>query len=136
MKILHTMLRVGNLDRSIAFYKEVFGMKELARKENEAGKYTLVFLGWGENVKDEATIELTYNWSVEEYELGTAYGHIAIEVEDIEATYAKSEEVLPGSAIRAPGKVKGMNNLGSVIAFVEDPDKYKIELIQKATLDL
>ncbi|WKE64375.1 lactoylglutathione lyase [Gallaecimonas kandeliae] len=126
MRILHTMLRVGDLDRSIAFYTEVLGMKLLRRSENSEYKYTLAFVGYGEE-KDEAVLELTYNWGVDSYDLGSAYGHIAIEAEDIhgicEAVKAKG-----GKVTREPGPVLGGS---TVIAFVEDPDGYKIEFIAK-----
>lgn len=126
MRILHTMLRVGDLQRSIDFYTRVLGMKLLRKSENSEYKYTLAFVGYGDE-KDEAVIELTYNWGVSEYELGSAYGHIALEADDIYATC----EVLraAGAKItREPGPVKGGT---TVIAFVEDPDGYKIELIAK-----
>ncbi|MFM4998005.1 lactoylglutathione lyase [Aeromonas sanarellii] len=126
MRILHTMLRVGDLQRSIDFYTRVLGMTLLRKSENSEYKYTLAFVGYGDE-KDEAVIELTYNWGVSEYELGSAYGHIALEADDIYGTC----EVLraAGAKItREPGPVKGGT---TVIAFVEDPDGYKIELIAK-----
>jgi lactoylglutathione lyase len=124
---LHTMLRVGDLERSVKFYTGLFGMRELRRHEVPAGKYTLAFLGYG----DEAThtvLELTYNWGVEKYELGTAFGHLAIGVPDI---YGVAETLRAAGAkiTREPGPVKFGTTL---IAFVEDPDGYKIELIQRA----
>ncbi|MFQ1892174.1 lactoylglutathione lyase [Aeromonas veronii] len=126
MRILHTMLRVGDLQRSIDFYTRVLGMKLLRKSENSEYKYTLAFVGYGDE-KDEAVIELTYNWGVSEYELGSAYGHIALEADDI---YATCEALRASGAkiTREPGPVKGGT---TVIAFVEDPDGYKIELIAK-----
>ena len=126
MRILHTMLRVGDLQRSIDFYTRVLGMTLLRKSENSEYKYTLAFVGYGDE-KDEAVIELTYNWGVSEYELGSAYGHIALEADDIYATCAALRAA--GAKItREPGPVKGGT---TVIAFVEDPDGYKIELIAK-----
>ena len=127
MQLLHTMIRVGNLDRSIAFYTEVLGMKLLRKSDNEAYKYTLAFVGYGEESEGAAVIELTYNWGVEEYELGTAFGHLAIAHPDI---YALSDELKAAGAkvVREPGPVLGGT---THIAFVEDPDGYKIELIQR-----
>jgi lactoylglutathione lyase len=126
MRILHTMLRVGNLERSIKFYTEVLGMKLLRQSDNEEYKYSLAFVGYGEET-DEAVIELTYNWGVESYEPGTAYGHIALEAEDIYAT-CDALRAAGAKITREPGPVKGGT---TVIAFVEDPDGYKIELINK-----
>ena len=126
MRILHTMLRVGDLQRSIDFYTQVLGMKLLRKSENTEYKYTLAFVGYGDE-KDEAVIELTYNWGVEQYDPGTAFGHIALEAEDIYATCA-AIRAAGGTITREPGPVKG----GSTeIAFVVDPDGYKIELINK-----
>lgn len=126
MRILHTMLRVGDLDRAVAFYTEVLGMKLLRQSDNPQYKYTLAFVGYGDE-KDEAVLELTYNWGVDSYELGNAYGHVAIEVDDI---YGICEQVKAkgGKVTREPGPVKGGS---TVIAFVEDPDGYKIEFIGK-----
>ena len=126
MRILHTMLRVGNLDKSIAFYTDIMGMKLLRTSENTEYEYTLAFVGYGDE-KDEAVLELTYNWGTESYDLGNAYGHIAIEAEDI---YGMCEQIRAagGKVTREPGPVKGGT---TVIAFVEDPDGYKIELIAK-----
>ena len=126
MRILHTMLRVGDLQRSIDFYTRVLGMKLLRKSENNEYKYTLAFVGYGDE-KDEAVIELTYNWGVSEYELGSAYGHIALEADDIYAT-CDALRAAGAKITREPGPVKGGT---TVIAFVEDPDGYKIELIAK-----
>ncbi|PPC76300.1 glyoxalase I [Pokkaliibacter plantistimulans] len=126
MRILHTMLRVGDLQRSIDFYSSVLGMRLLRQSENAEYKYTLAFMGYGEET-ETAVIELTYNWGVDSYDLGTAYGHIAIEADDI---YAMCDAIKAqgGKVTREPGPVKGGS---TVIAFVEDPDGYKIELIEK-----
>ena len=126
MRILHTMLRVGDLDRSIAFYTEILGMRVLRRNDYPEGKFTLAFVGYGEE-RDGAVIELTHNWGVEKYELGTAFGHVAIEVED---AYAACAEIRKrgGRVVREAGPMKHGT---TVIAFVEDPDGYKIELIQR-----
>ncbi|WP_323883404.1 lactoylglutathione lyase [Aeromonas caviae] len=126
MRILHTMLRVGDLQRSIDFYTRVLGMTLLRKSENSEYKYTLAFVGYGDE-KDEAVIELTYNWGVSEYELGSAYGHIALEADDIYAT-CEALRAVGAKITREPGPVKGGT---TVIAFVEDPDGYKIELIAK-----
>ena len=126
-RILHTMLRVGDLDRSINFYTNVLGMKLLRKSENEEFEYTLAFIGYAEE-SESAVIELTYNWGTSEYDLGNGYGHIAIGADDI---YAACEEIRQtgGEIIREPGPVKG----GTVeIAFVKDPDGYSIELINSA----
>lgn len=126
MRLLHTMLRVGNLDRSIDFYTKVLGMKLLRKTENPEYKYTLAFVGYGTN-PDHAEIELTYNWGVDNYEMGTAYGHMAIGVPD---AYKACEEVrkVGGKVTREAGPVKGGT---TVIAFVEDPDGYKVEFIER-----
>ncbi|MEH2119737.1 lactoylglutathione lyase [Nostoc sp.] len=128
MRLLHTMLRVGNLEESLKFYCEVLGMKLLRRKDYPGGEFTLAFVGYGEE-SDNTVIELTYNWGVEKYELGNAYGHIALGVDDI---YAMCEEIRnqAGKVVREPGPMK---HGSTVIAFVEDPDGYKIELIQLGT---
>ena len=128
MRILHTMLRVGDLERSIRFYTEVLGMKLLRRKDYPDGKFTLAFIGYGDEA-DNAVIELTHNWGVERYELGTAYGHIAIAVPDAAAA-CESVRRMGGKVTREAGPMKFG---GSVIAFVEDPDGYKIEFIQSAS---
>jgi len=128
MRILHTMLRVGDLDRAIAFYRDVLDMRLLSRKDYPQGKFTLAFLGFGDgNASGGAEIELTYNYGVDHYEIGTAYGHIAIAVEDAAAA---CERVLArgGKVTRPAGP---MQHGTTVIAFVEDPDGYKIEFIQR-----
>ncbi len=126
MRILHTMLRVGDLQRSIDFYTNVLGMNLLRTNDNPEYKYTLAFVGYGTN-PEHAELELTYNYGVEKYDLGTAFGHIAISVPDI---YKACEAVKTqgGNVTREPGPVKGGH---SVIAFVQDPDGYKIELIER-----
>ncbi|MCX7241856.1 MAG: lactoylglutathione lyase [Burkholderiales bacterium] len=129
MRLLHTMLRVGNLQRSIDFYTQVLGMQLFRRSENPQYKYSLAFLGYGTN-PDHAELELTYNWGVESYELGTAYGHIAIGVADVVAACEKIR-TNGGNVTREPGPVKGGS---TVIAFVADPDGYKIELIERKNL--
>jgi len=126
MRILHTMLRVGDLQRSIDFYTKVLGMKLLRTTENPEYKYTLAFVGYGNN-PEHAELELTYNHGVDKYEMGTAYGHIAISVDD---AYQACEAVKAagGNVTREAGPVKGGT---SVIAFVQDPDGYKVELIER-----
>lgn len=128
MRILHTMLRVGDLDRSIQFYRDALGMKEIDRKDYPDGKFTLAFLGYGKN-PEQAEIELTHNWGVSSYELGTAYGHIALGVDDIRAACDKVRAA-GGKVTREPGPMKHGT---TVIAFVEDPDGYKVELIDEAS---
>ena len=125
MKILHTMLRVGDLEKSLEFYAEVLGMKLLRRADFPEGKFTLAFVGYEEE-SEGAVIELTYNYGVDRYELGNAFGHIAIEVDD---AYAMCETIRQrgGKVTREAGPMKHGT---TVIAFVEDPDGYKIELIQ------
>jgi lactoylglutathione lyase len=127
MRLLHTMLRVGNLQRSIDFYTNVIGMNLLRTSDNPEYKYSLAFLGFDKGNPDQAEIELTYNWGVESYEMGTAFGHIAIGVPDV---YAAVEKIRAagGNVTREAGPVKGGTTL---IAFVQDPDGYKIELIQR-----
>lgn len=126
MRLLHTMLRVGNLDKSVVFYTEVLGMKLLRKEDYPSGKFTLAFVGY-EDEKDATVLELTYNYDVNNYELGTAFGHIAIEVDD---AYKACELVKEkgGKVIREAGPMMHGN---TVIAFITDPDGYKIEFIQK-----
>lgn len=126
MRILHTMLRVGNLDKSIDFYTNVLGMRELRRKEYPDGRFTLAFVGYADE-SETAVLELTHNWDTPKYDLGSGYGHIAIEVPD---AYKACEEVKKrgGKVTREAGPMKHGT---TVIAFVEDPDGYKIEFIQR-----
>lgn len=126
MRLLHTMLRVGNLQRAIDFYTQVLGMTLLRTSENPEYKYTLAFVGYGSN-PEHAELELTYNWGVDHYELGTAYGHIALAVPDAAAACDRIRQA-GGNVTREAGPVKGGS---TVIAFVTDPDGYKIELIQR-----
>jgi lactoylglutathione lyase len=124
MRILHTMLRTGNLQRSIDFYTQVLGMRLLRQKDYPDGEFTLAFLGYGDET-DSTVIELTYNWGVEHYDIGNAYGHIAIEVDDV---YQAADQIRQqgGKILREAGP---MNAGTTIIAFVEDPDGYPIELI-------
>lgn len=124
MRILHTMLRVGNLEKSIAFYTEVLGMTLLRRKDYPEGRFTLAFVGYG-NEAENSVLELTHNWDTDHYLLGTGYGHIAIEVKDV---YLACEQIKAagGTVVREPGPMKHGT---SVLAFVEDPDGYRIELL-------
>ncbi|MBC7201992.1 MAG: lactoylglutathione lyase [Pusillimonas sp.] len=126
MRIMHTMLRVGNLDRSLAFYTDVLGMRLLRKQDYPGGKFTLAFVGYEEESKG-AVIELTHNWGTEHYDLGNGYGHIALEVED---AYAACDAIRNkgGNVVRDAGPMKHST---TVIAFVEDPDGYKIELVQR-----
>tara|TARA_R110002050_G_scaffold9504_1_gene33039 strand:+ start:183075 stop:183452 length:378 start_codon:yes stop_codon:yes gene_type:complete len=124
--MLHTMLRVGNLERSIQFYTEVLEMKVLRRSEYPDGKFTLVFIGYGDETT-HTVLELTYNWDTEHYDLGNAYGHIAIGVADAKAACDKIKK-LGGKVVREAGP---MMHGTEIIAFVEDPDGYKIELIER-----
>lgn len=126
MRMLHTMLRVGDLDKSIAFYTEVLGMKLLRQSENTEYKYTLAFVGYGDE-SDNTVLELTYNWGTDSYDLGNAFGHIALEVENV---YEACDKIRAKGGVisREPGPVKGGT---TEIAFVRDPDNYAIELIQK-----
>lgn len=126
MRILHTMLRVGDLQRAIDFYTQVLGMKLLRQSDNEQYRYTLAFVGYGDE-KDEAVLELTYNWDESAYDHGNAFGHIALEVNDV---YQACDDIRQrgGTITREPGPVKGGT---TEIAFVRDPDDYAIELIQK-----
>ncbi|MEX1165297.1 MAG: lactoylglutathione lyase [Hydrogenophaga sp.] len=128
MRFLHTMLRVGNLQRSIDFYTQVLGMQLLRTSENPEYKYSLAFLGFDGGNPQQAEIELTFNWGTEQYDMGSAYGHIALGVPD---AYAACEKIKAsgGNVTREAGPVKGGT---TVIAFVTDPDGYKIELIQRA----
>jgi lactoylglutathione lyase len=124
MRLLHTMLRVGDLDRSIDFYQNVLGMKLLRRKDYPDGRFTLAFVGYGDE-SDNTVIELTYNWGTDSYDLGEGYGHIAIEVDDV---YEAVDELRNrgGKVIREAGP---MNAGTTIIAFIEDPDGYPVELI-------
>ncbi|MBU8895755.1 lactoylglutathione lyase [Corallococcus sp. H22C18031201] len=128
MRILHTMLRVGDLEKSLDFYTRVVGMKLLRREEFPDGKFTLAFVGFGPESTHTA-LELTYNWGTSRYELGTAYGHVALGVSDIHAT-VKAIRDAGGKVVREPGPMKHGT---TVIAFVEDPDGYRVELIQQGT---
>ncbi|MEY4763315.1 MAG: lactoylglutathione lyase [Pseudomonadota bacterium] len=128
MNILHTMIRVGDLQRSIDFYTRIMGMKLFRQKDMPEQKYTVAFLGYGQGNGDGSTeIELTYNYGVERYDLGTAFGHLAIGVPDVAATCA-AIKAAGGNVVREAGPLKGGT---TVIAFVQDPDGYKIELIQR-----
>lgn len=126
MRILHTMLRVSDLERSLKFYTDVLGMRLLRRKDYPEGKFTLAFVGYGDE-SEQTVLELTHNWGVDKYDLGNAYGHIAVEVDD---AYQACTEVkkLGGKVTREAGPMKHGT---TVIAFVEDPDGYKIEFIQR-----
>jgi len=124
MRILHTMLRVGNLEKSIKFYTDIFGMQLLRKKDYPDGKFTLAFLGYGSEA-DNSAIELTHNWDTESYDLGNGYGHIALEVDDV---YRAVDTIKKqgGKILREAGP---MNAGSTIIAFVEDPDGYQIELL-------
>lgn len=126
MRMLHTMLRVADLDRSIAFYTDVMGMKLLRKSDNEQYRYTLAFVGYADE-SEQAVLELTWNWDTDSYDMGNAYGHVAFGVQDI---YAMCEKIKSrgGEVYREPGPVKGGS---TVIAFVRDPDGYAIELIEQ-----
>lgn len=130
MRILHTMLRTGDLERSIGFYTEVLGMRLLRRKDYPEGRFTLAFVGYGDE-SDSSVIELTYNWGVDSYDMGGAYGHIAIEVDDV---YRAADQIRArgGRILREAGP---MNAGTTIIAFVEDPDGYPIELIGRKSQD-
>ncbi len=125
MKFLHTMIRVGDLEKSVKFYTEVLGLKFHRKKDYPEGKFTLAFLGYGGDT--EPFLELTHNWDTESYDLGNGYGHMAFGVEDIYKTCEKIEE-LGGKVTRPPGPMKHGT---TVIAFIEDPDSYKVELIER-----
>lgn len=127
MRLLHTMLRVGDLSRSIDFYTNVLGMRLLRTSENPEYKYSLAFVGYTEE-SEGAVIELTYNWGVNSYDLGTAFGHIALGVDNVAAT-CEAIRLAGGKVTREAGPVKGGT---TIIAFVEDPDGYKIELIERS----
>ena len=126
MRLLHTMIRTGNLDRSIDFYTNVLGMQLLRRKDYPEGKFTLAFVGYGDE-SEHTAIELTYNWDVASYDLGNGFGHIAVEVDDVYEACAEIKR-RGGMVTREAGPMKGGT---TVIAFVSDPDGYKIELIGK-----
>lgn len=128
MRLLHTMLRVGNLERSIQFYTQVLGMKVLRQHDYPDGKFTLAFVGYGAE-SEQTVLELTYNYGVESYDMGKAYGHIAIEVDDAYEACEKVK-VAGGKVIREAGP---MMHGKTVIAFIEDPDGYKVEFIQAGT---
>lgn len=126
MRLLHTMIRVGDLDKSITFYTDTLGMQLLRRKDFPGGKFTLAFLGYGDE-SENTVLELTHNWDTDSYDLGNGYGHIAIGVDDV---YAACERIknAGGNVVREPGP---MMHGSTVIAFVEDPDGYKIELLSE-----
>ena len=128
MRLLHTMLRVGDLERSLSFYTGPLGMKLLRRRDFPGGKFTLAFVGFGPE-SEEAALELTHNWDTKSYDLGTGYGHVAIEVPDAYAACAEIKK-RGGVVTREAGPMK---HGSTVIAFVQDPDGYKIELIQRGT---
>lgn len=125
MRMLHVMIRVSDLERSVDFYTKILDMKMLKRKDFKEGEFTLVFLGY-DNESNATVLELTYNWSTKEYDMGNAFGHIAIGVEDV---YETCEEIKKngGKVVREPGPMK---HGSTVLAFIEDPDGYKIELLQ------
>jgi lactoylglutathione lyase len=126
MRILHTMLRVGNLERSLAFYQQVLGMRLLRRQDYPEGRFTLAFIGYGEE-SENSVLELTHNWDTDHYELGQGYGHVALEVDDAAAA-CDAVSALGGKVTRPAGPMKHGT---TIIAFVEDPDGYKIEFIQR-----
>ncbi len=129
MRILHTMLRVGDLERSIAFYTDVLGMRLLRRQDYPEGRFTLAFLGYQDETEG-AVLELTHNWDVDRYDLGAGYGHVAIEVDDA----AGACELVKQRGGRVTREAGPMKHGTTAIAFVEDPDGYKIEFIQKGTM--
>lgn len=130
MRLLHTMLRVGNLEQSIAFYTEVLGMTLLRRNDYPEGRFTLAFVGYGDEAHN-SVIELTHNWDTNSYELGTGFGHIALEVADV---YKACEDIRArgGKVVREPGPMK---HGSSILAFIEDPDGYRIELLSPQRKD-
>ena len=128
MRLLHTMLRVGNLDRALMFYTDILGMRLLRKKDYPDGRFTLAFVGY-QDEDEGAVLELTHNWDTESYELGTGYGHVAIEVEDAYDACARIK-AKGGLVVREAGPMK---HGSTIIAFVEDPDGYKIELIQRGS---
>lgn len=132
MRFLHTMLRVGDLERSVNFYTKIFKMKLLRKKDYPEGKFTLAFLGYGDESAHTA-LELTYNWDTKEYDLGNAFGHIAIEVEDVYQACAEIKAA-GGNVVREAGPMKHSSS-GTILAFVEDPDGYKIELLSPKRTD-
>jgi lactoylglutathione lyase len=125
MRLLHTMLRVGDLERSLAFYTDILGMRLLRRKDFPSGRFTLAFVGYGDE-RDHTVLELTHNWDISSYEIGSGYGHIALGVDDIHGV-CQAIRSKGGQVVREPGPMK---HGGSVIAFVQDPDGYKVELIE------
>ncbi len=129
MRILHTMIRVGDLNKSLSFYVEVLGMQLLRRKDYPSGRFTLAFVGYGQE-SDNTVLELTHNWDIDQYKVGEGYGHIALGVQDIYST-CKSIKENGGLVVREPGPMK---HGSTVIAFIEDPDGYKIELIEVASI--
>ena len=124
MRLLHTMIRVGNLEKSISFYTEILGMQLLRQKDYPDGKFTLAFIGYGDE-EENTVIELTHNWETDHYDIGTGFGHLAIEVDDVYKATDKIRQ-LGGKIIREAGP---MNAGTTIIAFVEDPDGYQIELL-------
>lgn len=130
MRILHTMLRVGDLDKSLHFYTEVLGMNLLRKRDYPEGKFTLAFVGYGDEQHD-TVLELTYNWDTHHYDLGNGFGHIAIEVDDVYEAVEKIRDK-GGKVVREPGPMKHGN---TILAFVEDPDGYKIELLSPGRKD-
>lgn len=128
MRLLHTMIRVGDLDRSIRFYTEVLGMQLLRREDYPDGQFTLAFVGYGPESRD-TVLELTFNWGVDHYDQGEGFGHVAVEVDDIH----RSVEQIRGAGGKVVREAGPMKHGATVIAFVEDPDGYRIELIQKGT---
>ncbi|KGK43061.1 glyoxalase I [Nitrincola sp. A-D6] len=130
MRILHTMLRVGNLDKSLQFYTDILGMQLLRQKDYPEGRFTLAFVGYGDEASNSA-LELTYNWDTEQYDLGEGYGHIAIEVDDV---YAACDQIKSkgGEVVREAGPMKHGN---SILAFVRDPDGYMVELLSTGRKD-